>query len=318
MSVMPAHMSGVWEREGRNPLVGAFLLVLVIGGVYFLVQSLVLNGVILIDSARRGSPAVDVFSRYQWLILGVLTFTQYGLLLIVPLILIRGWHTQNIKAYLTMDRFHLPAVLLTTIGAVTLLPLVDLLARYLYSLVPGLESVDTGMGSLLTADSIGGRFFIYFAIAVTPAICEETLFRAYFQRTLERRLRPPWHFLISGTLFALFHQQVLTLPSLVLVGIYLSYMYYAFRSPWTTVAAHFAYNGIQVFLLNYNRPIPGVLEESGFTTLAVLAGTGVSIVAVLIAAILYSRSTADGGALLTASDERTHRPDRTAVPDVPD
>ena len=276
-------LTGIWETRERNPLIGAFLLIFAIGAVYFIVQAVLLNGVIIIDTVRDPEGAGEVYERYQWLILGVLTATQYGLLLLLSLLIIRRWHTRQLVRYLTLDRLSVPGLIATTVGALALLPLVDLLARYLYSLIPGLESLDTGMGSLLTADTLGGQLFIYFAVAVTPAVCEEVLFRAYFQRTLERRIRSPWHFLISGAVFALFHQQVLTLPSLVLVGVFLSYMYFAFQSPWVTIAAHFAYNGIQIFLVNYNRPIPGIITEAGFTPAALIAGTAIAATTVVFA-----------------------------------
>jgi membrane protease YdiL (CAAX protease family) len=291
------YLTGLWEREGRNPLVGTFLLIFAVGAIYFLVQALVLNGVILLDAARRGSAATDVYARYRWLILGVLAATQYGLLLGLPLLVIRRWHTPRLARYLRIGRFHLPGVIVTTVGTVALLPLVDLIAQYLYSLVPGLESLDTGTGSLLIVESAGEQVLVYLAIAVTPAICEEMLFRAYFQRTLERRVSAPWHFLISGSVFALFHQQVLTLPSLVIVGVFLSYMYFAFQSPWTTVAGHFAYNGIQVFLVNYGQPIRGVISEDGFGKAALLAGTGIAIAAVLFAEATRRRGH-DGNATI--------------------
>lgn len=295
-------LTGIWETRERNPLIGAFLLIFAIGAVYFIVQAVLLNGVITIDTVRDPDGAGEVYERYQWLILGVLAATQYGLLLLLSLLIIRRWHTRQLVRYLTLDRLSVPGLIATTVGAVTLLPLVDLLARYLYSLIPGLESLDTGMGSLLTADTLGGQLFIYFAVAVTPAVCEEVLFRAYFQRTLERRIRAPWHFLISGAVFALFHQQVLTLPSLVLVGVFLSYMYFAFQSPWVTIAAHFAYNGIQIFLVNYNRPIPGIITEAGFTPAALIAGTTIAAATVVFAEASRRRAGAGDTRAVSATD----------------
>ena len=298
-------LTGIWETRERNPLIGAFLLIFAIGAVYFIVQAVLLNGVIIIDTVRDPEGAGEVYERYQWLILGVLTATQYGLLLLLSLLIIRRWHTRQLVRYLTLDRLSVPGLIATTVGAVALLPLVDLLARYLYSLIPGLESLDTGMGSLLTADTLGGQLFIYFAVAVTPAVCEEVLFRAYFQRTLERRIRSPWHFLISGAVFALFHQQVLTLPSLVLVGVFLSYMYFAFQSPWVTIAAHFAYNGIQIFLVNYNRPIPGIITEAGFTPAALIAGTAIAAATVVFAEASRRRTGAGDTRAASATDAVT-------------
>ncbi len=276
-------MDGIWEQEGRNPLVAAFLLVVGAGSIYFLVQTVVLNGTIMIDMVRPGTAdgePMSVYKRYQWLILAVTSVTQYGLLLLPTLLLTKRWHTSDRRGYLRADRFSLAGAVISTVGILALLPIVGLLAEFFYSLAPELEELQADVGELITSDTILGQIGILFAIAVTPAVCEEVMFRGYFQRTLERRMRL-WHFVVSGAIFALFHQQVLTLPSLIIVGIYLSYVFFAFRSVWVTIIAHFAYNGVQVVLANYLEPVEEEVTGEVFT-LPVLAiaivVTGVMIV----------------------------------------
>jgi uncharacterized protein len=270
-------MDGAFETEGRNPATGATVLVLALGSIYFLVQSVVLNGYIVVDLLIRDrSLTQSPYSTYKALILSVLAITQYVILLAVPALVIRRWHTHNLVDYLRLRRAAPLGVLLGVVGILALLPPAELIARWLYSRFPGLQELTRGTEELVRAESPAELLGILFVIAVTPALCEEFLFRAYFQRTVQRRLRYPWHFLLSGVLFALFHQQLLTLPSLVLVGLYLSFMYWAFGSPWVTAAAHFAYNGVQVVLANVTVDAPLLWTDQGFTPLAVVAGTGVT------------------------------------------
>jgi hypothetical protein len=262
-----ASLNGVWEREGRNPLVAAFLLVVGAGSIYFIVQTVVLNGAIMIDMAVPSDAAGEpqsVYKRYQWLILGVLVVTQYALLLLPTLVVTKRWHTPERTAYLRADRFSLGGTIVATVGIVALLPIVGFIAEFFYSLAPELEELQGNVEELVTSDSIVGQIGILFAIAVTPAVCEEFMFRGYFQRTLERRMRG-WHFVLSGAIFALFHQQVLTLPSLVLVGVFLSYVFFAFGSVWITVIAHFVYNGLQIVVANYLGPIEEEATGEAFT-----------------------------------------------------
>ena len=68
-------LNGVWERNGRNPLVGAFLLVLTAGTGYLLAQSLLLDyrqggafprwGVPNMDSGvMMGDPAAPIIADF--------------------------------------------------------------------------------------------------------------------------------------------------------------------------------------------------------------------------------------------------------------
>jgi hypothetical protein len=278
-------LNGTWEQNGRSPIAGAFLLVVGAGSIYFLVQTILLNGAVILDMFLQGpetGTTQSVYERYQALILSVAAVTQYLLLLLPTLMLVKRWHTPQRFSYLRFDAVPVVGVMVATVGIVALLPLVELLARLFYSLAPELQELQGNVDELITAETVVGRLLIYLAIAVTPALCEETLFRGYFQRTLQRRMRG-WHFLISGTLFALFHQQILTLPSLIIVGIYLSYMFFAYDSVWVTIVAHFTYNAVQVFMVNRAQPLPAIITEEGFTTPAFVVGTLIAAASVGVA-----------------------------------
>jgi membrane protease YdiL (CAAX protease family) len=269
-------LQGSWERRGRNPLVGAMVLVAGLGAFYFLVQSLVLNGYILIDLFRNraagGQPALrgleaiaELYRRYRPVILAVLAVTQLLIFLLPPLLLIPRWHTSEVGRYLRFCRFSAAGV-----------------GNWLYSFFPELVRWSRVTEALIVDPRPWPLAATILVIAATPAACEEVLFRGYFQRTLERRLAAPWHFLAAGTVFALFHQQVLSLPPLLLVGLYLGYVFFRFHSIYLTMLSHFLYNALLILLANFPPEVPALLDAGGGLRWPFLVGAVVLFAAVIL------------------------------------
>ena len=291
-------LNGIWERRNRNPLVGAIVLVLGIGAFYFLIQSFLLNAYVMIDGGRPDlhfhgnvqSRLRFFYERYQMVILIVLAATEFGVIFLTPILLIRRWHTRQVDRYLRYDRFPVFGVLLGAVGALALLPSVEYVAGVMYSFFPALKEVGDSTRPIIKVHSTPMLLLTIFAIAVTPAICEETLFRGYLQRTLERRVRAPWHFLLSGLLFALFHQQVLSLPSLFLVGIYLGFIYTHFRSIYPGMFAHFSYNGAIILLTNV-QPVASPFFDRGdnFSHLSLFLSLGLFILIIVLMFLVRAR-----------------------------
>lgn len=276
-------LEGVWERNGRNPAVGAVLLVLGLGSVYFAAQ-VGLQGILIIADAVSGRPATTarLDAVYQPAVLAILALTQYGLFFFALLAIVGRWHTRDLASYLRLRRVPWAGVVIAAVGVLGLLPAVELLARFLYDLVPELRDLAGRTAFLIEASTPAELVLVLVVLALTPAVCEELVFRAYLQRTLERKMPAPASVVVAGVFFALFHQQVLTLPSLVIVGVYLSFVYYAFASPYPVMIAHLLYNGTQIVLANLGSDVPGVWTEAGFELPAVLAGLGVSFLSVLL------------------------------------
>ncbi len=288
-------LAGSWERRGRNPLVGALVLVIGLGALYMLVQGLLVNGFILADLARPGGRQLqaarglemfaELYRRYRPVILVVLTATQYLIFLLLPLLVIRRWHTPDLVSYLGLRR--LPAAGLVSLpGALFLLPVSSGIARWLLSFFPALARWSRVGDALIVDPRPWPLAATLLAIAVTPGLCEEVLFRGYLQRTLQRRLPFPWHFLLSGALFALFHQQVLSLPSLLIVGFYLGFVYHRFGSLYLTMLCHFLYNGVLILLSNFPPRWPAVFTLEGEFRGSIVAGGAALLVAAVAAMML--------------------------------
>jgi membrane protease YdiL (CAAX protease family) len=286
-------LRGSWERRSRNPLVGALVLVAGLGAFYFLVQSLVLNGYMLVDLIRgraganqQGQSVLEtiawVYRRYRPVILIVLAATQLLIFLLPPLLLIPRWHTAEVGRYLRFHRFPLTGLALSFAGTLFLLPLAIGLGQWMYSFFPELARWNEATAPLFVDPRPRSLVATILVIAVVPALCEEVLFRGYFQSTLERRLAAPWHFLVSGTVFALFHQQVLSLLSLLLVGIYLGYVFFRFRSIYLTMICHFLYNALLILLANFSPQAPTLLNAEGGLRWPFLMGA-----AALFAAVIF-------------------------------
>ncbi len=290
-------LAGSWERRGRNPLVGALMLVIGLGALYMLVQGLLVNGFILADLARRGGRQLqaarglemfaELYRRYRPVILIVLTATQYLIFLLLPLLVIRRWHTPDLVSYLGLRRLP-PAGLLSLPGALFLLPVSSGIARWLLSFFPALARWSRVGDALIVDPRPWPLAATLLAIAVTPGLCEEVLFRGYLQRTLQRRLPFPWHFLLSGALFALFHQQVLSLPSLLIVGFYLGFVYHRFGSLYLTMLCHFLYNAVLILLANFPPRWPAVFTLEGDFRGSIVAG-GAALLAAAVAAMMLLR-----------------------------
>ncbi|MCL2405868.1 MAG: CPBP family intramembrane metalloprotease [Defluviitaleaceae bacterium] len=85
------------------------------------------------------------------------------------------------------------------------------------------------------------------AIAVTPAICEELVFRGYIQskynsHTIKKAA------LINGLFFAMMHLNLQQFAYTFVLGVVFAYMVHYTRSIWAAILPHFILNGTQAVL----------------------------------------------------------------------
>jgi sodium transport system permease protein len=120
-------------------------------------------------------------------------------------------------------------------------------------------------------------------VALTPAICEEVLFRGVILRGLATRVAPSAAIVITGVLFGIFHLDVWRLLPTTLLGILLSWLAYESRSLVPSMVAHFLNNGILVTLSTTR--VEQQLGDLGrgasaavFAVAVVVAGVGVYLV----------------------------------------
>jgi uncharacterized protein len=132
-------------------------------------------------------------------------------------------------------------------------------------------------------------------IAAFAAIGEELFFRGVLQRLFIKAFKSPWiGIFVTAMIFSAFHFQFFGfLPRLVL-GALLGLIYWLSGSLWTSIAAHFAYDGLLVTLAYFKPELAADAEATMFdqSNLASVALLSAAIVGVLVwQMIRHSRSS---------------------------
>ncbi len=151
--------------------------------------------------------------------------------------------------------------------------IVGLLAEWLLP-VPK-EVIEALRKALITESklSLGATVML---VALTPAFCEEALFRGPVLRGLLTRVGPVAAFLLTGILFGLLHMSVWRLIPTTLLGVMLSFIAWRAGSILPAMVAHALNNGILVVLarLGLDRHF-----ESASWTLKIAGAGGAFVVA---------------------------------------
>ena len=100
--------------------------------------------------------------------------------------------------------------------------------------------------NLLKSHSFFEGSFVVFLTAVVPAICEETLFRGFVQRSLEIKFRPYISIFITSLFFGLYHFNPYGLIALIALGFYFGFAAYKSNSIVVSMALHFTNNLLAV------------------------------------------------------------------------
>jgi len=115
-------------------------------------------------------------------------------------------------------------------------------------------------------ESRSGVALLVFLIGVTPAICEEHLFRGFLLQGL--RQSGKWAALLgAGLIFGAYHVPIFKQPVVMLLGVTLAYVAWQTRSIWPAVLFHFLHNSLGVLVseplglsgeARRGEPLPGV------------------------------------------------------------
>lgn len=117
-------------------------------------------------------------------------------------------------------------------------------------------------------------------IALTPAVCEELLYRGYMFTAFKQKMKLPMAIFFTAFLFGVSHMSFIKLLPTMLLGIALAYAIHKSGSIMASGLMHFLNNGFAVFVLYYGEKLPILSDESKIGSLmallAVLAVLGIS------------------------------------------
>jgi membrane protease YdiL (CAAX protease family) len=293
-----APLDGSWERPGRSPLAGGITGLLLCGALYSTLGSLVLGVIVVVmlpslGGISQGSGLVDLLLEYYRAfrvpILAVTMVMEVLLFFVLVTALVRRWHSSRPLAFLSFRRPRALDLVLAGIGAVAIVPLAELIDRLSSLLLPQLKELSSGQDALLSAGSVPGLVLVVAAVSLTPALCEETLFRGWLQGSLRRKLGALPTIIIQAVLFSLFHMSPLSIVALAFVGLYLGFLFDRCGTLFASMTAHGLYNGTIIALVNLHPA--ALLDSSGSFSVPVLAVSAAVTAGAVLAVELRHRRT---------------------------
>jgi sodium transport system permease protein len=173
-------------------------------------------------------------------------------LIFLPVLLTMWYFKVDVKTALHLKGFRISAffgslfLVLGGLGMATWIGLVQV------KLFP--ESVEIGkmIEELINLKSTGLHPVIgLLIVAISPAVCEEVLFRGMLLSSFRRTLSPAWAVVVVALLFGLFHVQVFRIVPTAFIGLYLTYIVYETGSIYLSVIGHALNNGIALMIISY-------------------------------------------------------------------
>ncbi len=288
------------QDSKKNPLVVAFVALILIGSIYFFAGSIIMNIYIGLDIIinqdnylKGASDFIEIikltFQKYRDPMLIIGSICQFFFFLYGTFYVFKKWHQGSIKEYFGFNRANFILIALSALGALFLLPIAEFLSSYVYRLFPILRKLAEISEVFVKTTGSFDLFLLIFTIGVTPAVCEEILFRGYFQRTLQENMAEPWHYILAGFVFALFHQRTLNLLSLFITGVYLGFIFYRSKSIYTSMTAHFTFNTTIILLYNFSFFKIFQNENQEFNAGTIVVSTLLFMV-VCVLILLYSKN----------------------------
>jgi uncharacterized protein len=254
-------LDGSWERAHRNITAAAFFGLLITGVVYFHAQAVLslilisltkfvehtkIDGTNFIDRMMQLAAVMKNPIRYSLII------SQFLFMLVPTIWIIKSWHTKQILSYVRFKRIPILELLLAVAATICFVPLSSGISEYFVKQLHIPDFLSNIDSQIFTSYSRMELLWLVVVVCITPALCEEMLFRGYVQRTLERTLGIKSLF-ITGTIFGLYHMQPINLISLSLLGILIGYFSYRSKNILPAMAAHFT-NNFFVILSLYKMP----------------------------------------------------------------
>lgn len=257
-------LDGRLERTSARPIVMA---VVALATAFFLFQVVISPITLVVVLIAQGVSMAELAADFEgvlaenWraMLIANTSGQFFGIALVAYLF--ARLHSSRPWAYMRVRRSDATAMALAVVGIIGLIPLTQWLGAIneMIPLPEWLEHLEQAQTELIEQALMGreGILFNLFVLALTPALCEELLFRGYVQRQAERSIGYTGGILFSGIVFGLYHLRISHVVPLTLVGLYLGYVAWQFRSIWPAVLGHLVFNGFAVVAGAFSRESTG-------------------------------------------------------------
>ena len=143
------------------------------------------------------------------------------------------------------------------------------------------ENMETVFSELFESNVVAA----FLVIAVTPAVCEEMLFRGVIMHSMKAKYRVSSAIAITAVLFGLYHMSLVKFIPTGLIGLLLCLVAWKADSIYPAMLMHFINNAISVIVSYYPEQVEKVLPVFAKSTLSVsdalcLSGSGLVLVGI--------------------------------------
>ncbi|MDQ3194100.1 MAG: CPBP family intramembrane metalloprotease [Bacteroidota bacterium] len=210
----------------------------------------------------------------------ILTFAQF-MFILFPAIFLVMLQDNDLKETFRLKKPKILIFVLAITGILVIQPFLQVYLYYqnelIFSLPFGQEIInsmkqlfdllESTTEKLVTARTVPEFLLIVMVIAVTPAICEEFLFRGLVLKNFEKITIASKAIFFSGLLFAFFHFHPFNILPLAILGFFLAYVVYHSGSIYTSVACHFINNFISALaVFIYGKDVMGTENAADMTS----------------------------------------------------
>ena len=174
---------------------------------------------------------------------------QFLLVALVPLAFV---HLSNLdkRTALSLRPITAKSFFWCVLLAISVLFLLDEIALWQEQLTGVRASLSPEIQKLLRADSALQLVWIFFALALTPAICEELLFRGFILGRFLETGQPGQSLMMSSLLFGLFHRNLAALLPTSLAGLMLAFVVWRTGSLYCGIVMHVLVNTWAILVVN--------------------------------------------------------------------
>ena len=231
----------------------------------------------------------------------LVTMISQFLFLLVPTVLLAKRQHGNISE---VFRWRIPSFTEAFLAIVGMIALMQIGEFYLYfqnmiplpqSIAPFLEQmkrvIEETFKILIVAHSVPELLFVMAVAALTPAICEELMFRGLIQKNFTISGGNVKGFILAGTIFGLYHMNPFWLIPLMALGVYFSFIQYRSQTLILPIIAHFMNNAaatVSVYVFgNSDSSTPTMfLGEQLEPAVSTVLGTGIFFIIIFFLVIV--------------------------------
>ena len=208
---------------------------------------------------------VGIYVQSRDVISGLL-ITEWCLILLPP-VLILAYTRVDLRASLSLRAPSRGALLAAVLTAAGMLILAIQAFTWQNKIMPVPDWIIQEMEKLFDGgESLGGFLVLLVAFAVSPAICEEVLFRGAILSGMRSKLSPTMSVLVVSALFVLIHASVYRLLPTALFGLVAGYLVLRSGSIFPGMLFHFLVNAAVTFASTDRIParLRGFTESAEF------------------------------------------------------